>query len=93
VHSKYQPARRLWVRSTNGHYFPNPQLLLRAGESWQSVYERLAIDWIDRGCGSNMTYWPRPSESLRWTREALARDPRATPAPENPGRRADNPYF
>jgi hypothetical protein len=25
VHSSYQPARRLWVRTKNGHYFPNPR--------------------------------------------------------------------
>ena len=25
VHSSYQPARRLWVRTRNGHYFPNPR--------------------------------------------------------------------
>ena len=43
VHSSYQPARRLWVRTKNGHYFPNPQMQLRAGDGWQPVYERLAL--------------------------------------------------
>ncbi|MBQ1762722.1 MAG: ankyrin repeat domain-containing protein, partial [Aquincola sp.] len=79
VHSSYQPARRLWVRTKNGHYFPNPQLQLRSGEDWQPVYDRLQLDWIDRGCGREISYRPRPAESLQWARESLA--PAAPPAP------------
>ncbi|MFL6663682.1 MAG: UvrD-helicase domain-containing protein [Rhizobacter sp.] len=81
AHSSYQPARRLWVRTKNGHYFPNPQLQLRAGEGWQPVYERLALDWIDRGCGREISYRPRPEESIQWVREALERVERNEPAP------------
>ncbi|MBK9362209.1 MAG: AAA family ATPase [Rubrivivax sp.] len=80
VHSSYQPARRLWVRVKNGHYFPNPQMLLRAGEGWQPVYERLALDWIDRGCGREIDHRPRPAESIQWVREALVRAPEPEPA-------------
>jgi hypothetical protein len=65
VHSSYQPARRLWVRMKNGHYFPNPELQLRAGEAWQPVYEQLALSWIDRGCGRENDYRPRPVECIQ----------------------------
>lgn len=86
VHSSYQPARRLWVRVRNGHYFPNPQLQLRTGtaggEGWQPVYERLALDWIDRGCGRELSYWPRPTESIHWAREALQRGAEPASAPD-----------
>lgn len=79
VHSSYQPARRLWVRTKNGHYFPNPQMQLRSGEGWAPAYDRLALDWIDRGCGREISYRPRPAESLQWAREAMA--PEAPPTP------------
>ncbi len=79
VHSSYQPARRLWVRTKNGHYFPNPQMQLRDGEGWQPVYERLALAWIDRGCGREIDHRPRPTESIRWVREAL--EPATEPGP------------
>jgi hypothetical protein len=86
VRSSYQPARRLWVRTKNGHYFPNPQLQLRAGDDgWQPVYERLALDWIDRGCGREADHRPRPAESIRWVRESLERALRDEPPPEDPG--------
>jgi hypothetical protein len=85
VHSSYQPARRLWVRAKNGHYFPNPQMQLRTleadGEGWQPVYERLALDWIDRGCGREIDHRPRPAESMQWVREALARAVEPEPLP------------
>jgi len=71
VHSSYQPARRLWVRTRNGYYFPNPLMQLRAGEGWQPVYERLALAWIDRGCGREIDHRPRPMESIQWVRGAL----------------------
>lgn len=86
VHSSYQPARRLWARAKNGHYFPNPQLQLRAGEAadagWQPVYERLALEWIDRGCGREIDHRPRPVESIHWVRETLGRaaEPELPPA-------------
>ena len=72
VRSGYQPSRRLWVRLRNGHYFPNPQMQLRAGDSWEPVYERYALDWLDRGCGWDHRHWPRPTESIGWAREAMA---------------------
>jgi hypothetical protein len=84
VHSSYQPARRLWVRTKNGHYFPNPQMQLREGEGWQPVYERLALDWIDRGCGREIDHRPRPVESIQWVREALRRTAEPVPPPAYP---------
>ena len=85
VHGSYQPARRLWVRTKNGHYFPNPQMQLRAAEAadsgWQPIYERLALDWIDRGCGREIDHRPRPVESMQWVREALERAAEPEPAP------------
>lgn len=84
VHSSYQPARRLWVRTKNGHYFPNPQMQLRAGDGWQPVYEHLALSWIDRGCGREIDHRPRPSESIQWAREALERGAEPEPPPADP---------
>jgi hypothetical protein len=79
VHSSYQPARRLWVRTKNGHYFPNPDMQLRMDDGWQPVYERLALPWIDRGCGREIDHQPRPSESIQRAREALERATEAEP--------------
>ena len=91
VHSSYQPARRLWVRTKNGHYFPNPQLQLRADEhadaGWKPVYERLALGWIDRGCGREIDYRPRPADSIQWVRETLERAGQPQPAPGDEGGR------
>ena len=51
--SQYQPARKLWVRTKNGHYLLNPSLQLRTkgpdGEGWQAVYEVLNLTWVDAG--------------------------------------------
>jgi hypothetical protein len=84
VHSSYQPARRLWVRTKSGHYFPNPDMQLRVDEGWQPVYERLALTWIDRGCGREIDHRPRPSESIQWAREALERATEPEPPPADP---------
>jgi len=73
VHSAYQPARRLWVRTRNGHYLPNPLMQLRAGEGWQPVYELLALDWVDRGCGRDSRLLPRPLKMVAWMREKVER--------------------
>jgi hypothetical protein len=73
VRSAYQPARRLWVRTRNGHYLPNPQMQLRAGDGWQPVYDRMALTWLDRGCGRDTSYWPRPTKTVGRARDSLAR--------------------
>lgn len=65
VDSSYLPARRLWVRTVNGHYLPNPELQLRVpaaarpvgdeaadsspGIVWQPVYGVLNLALIDEG--------------------------------------------
>ncbi|MCW5321512.1 hypothetical protein D5039_10230 [Verminephrobacter aporrectodeae subsp. tuberculatae] len=54
VHSAYLPARRLWARTTNGHYLPNPHLQLRAhaaadAPAWRPVYQVLNLAWADAG--------------------------------------------
>ena len=57
VHSPYQPARQLWVRTANGHYLPNPLMQLRrVGDStlpdapaWVPVYTALNLPWIVLG--------------------------------------------
>jgi hypothetical protein len=55
VQSAYLPARRLWVRTANGHYLPNPQLQLRTHASsvdvqaWRAVYDVLSLAWVDAG--------------------------------------------
>lgn len=84
VHSSYEPARRLWVRARNGHYFPNPQLQLRAGEGWQPLYEQLAIDWLDRGCGKDDDFDPRPAKVIEKFRAALEAAARGEPPPPDP---------
>jgi hypothetical protein len=87
VHSSYQPARRLWVRTKNGHYFPNPQMQLRDGEGWQPVYDRLALEWIDRGCGREIDHRPRPAQSIQWVCEALERAAKPEPPQPDPDER------
>jgi hypothetical protein len=84
VHSGHQPARRLWVRTRNGRCLPNPQMRLRVGDGWQPVYERLALDWIDRGCGREIDHRPRPLESVQWVRDALERVVQQEPLPADP---------
>ena len=71
VHGSYQPARRLWVRTRNGHYLPNPEMQLRVAEAWQPVYDVLALDWVDKGCGREIDHFPRPMESIAWVRETM----------------------
>ena len=73
VHGSYQPARRLWVRTRNGHYFPNPQMQLRVGADWQPVYTLMALEWVDQGCGREVHYLPRPRESIAWVQETVQR--------------------
>lgn len=57
--SGYKPARKLWARTRNGHYLPNPAMLLRHSEGWRPVYEALGLDWIDRGTGTHEPYSTR----------------------------------
>ena len=52
--SAYQPSRKLWVRTFNGHYLPNPALQLRhhadtPDPSWRAVYDVLNLAWVDQG--------------------------------------------
>ena len=57
VHSPYQPARQLWVRTFNGHYLPNPVLQLRVSrkgvaacaQAWERVYTVLNLPWVESG--------------------------------------------
>jgi hypothetical protein len=56
VHSAYQPARRLWARTLNGYYMPNPSMLLRGNaghggdtSAWRPVYDVLNLSWVDAG--------------------------------------------
>ena len=64
VKSTYTPARKLWCRTRNGHYFPNPQMLLRKGEDWQPVYERFNIPWVDMGTATQSEYGARPLDII-----------------------------
>ena len=60
VDSGYRPARRLWARTRNGHYLPNPVMLLRRGEDWRPVYEAIKLDWVDQGTGGDTAHGTRP---------------------------------
>jgi hypothetical protein len=71
VSSAYQPARKLWVRASNGYYLPNPALQLRSGDTWTPVYNVMALDWVDRGCGDGELYRPKPLELV--ARAGMAR--------------------
>jgi len=64
VDSGYKPARKLWARTRNGHYLPNPGMLLRQSEGWVPVFEVLGLDWIDRGTGSDQPYRTRPAAKV-----------------------------
>ena len=61
IDSAYRPVRKLWARTRNGHYLPNPQLMLRKADGWQPVYDALGLDWIDIGCGRDGDVCPRPA--------------------------------
>lgn len=53
VNSQYQPARKLWLRTKNGHYLPNPEMQLRSPSAndalWQPVMQALNVEWVDAG--------------------------------------------
>jgi hypothetical protein len=72
VDSGYKPARRLWARTRNGHYLPNPGMLLRKGADWRPVYEALELDWIDQGTGTDRAYGTRPASVVARLRDRLA---------------------
>jgi hypothetical protein len=80
VDSSYRPARRLWGRTRNGHYLPNPQLLLRRGEDWLPVYEALRLDWVDRGTGADEAFSVRPAAVVERLRERVAASEAVAPA-------------
>ena len=44
VDSTYKPARKLWARTRNGHYLPNPAMLLRKGDGVAAGVRR-ARNW------------------------------------------------
>lgn len=72
VDSRYQPARKLWTRTRNGHYLPNPELLLRKADAWRPVYEALRLDWVDRGTGSDEMVAMRPGDVVARMRQRAA---------------------
>jgi hypothetical protein len=72
VESNYRPARKLWARTRNGHYLPNPDLQLRKGEGWQPLYEALHLDWVDRGTGTDEMFSVRPAGVVAKMRERAA---------------------
>jgi hypothetical protein len=74
VDSSYRPARRLWARTRNGHYLPNPAMLLRKGEDWRPVYEAIRLDWIDQGTGSDSAHGSGPASVVTRLRDRLAGD-------------------
>ena len=61
VDSSYKPARKLWARTRNGHYLPNPAMLLRKSEGWLPVYDAIHLDWVDQGTGKDVAYGTRPA--------------------------------
>jgi hypothetical protein len=54
VQSQYTPARKLWIRTRNGYYLPNPKLMLRTDPGqddagWRPMLEVLNLPWLDAG--------------------------------------------
>lgn len=84
VQSTYRPARKLWARSRNGYYLPNPELKLRRGDGWLPVYEALGFDWIDLGCGDDHDVVPRPSSAMARLQQPAGAD-EAVPCGEASG--------
>ena len=72
VDSSYKPARKLWARTRNGYYLPNPAMLLRQRDGWRPVYEALNLNWVDRGSGSEHTYRTRPAAAVARLNDRLA---------------------
>jgi hypothetical protein len=58
--SQYQPARKLWIRTKNGHYLPNPKMSLRSQDpetaGWCTVYETLNLAWVDAGTNRSVSW-------------------------------------
>jgi hypothetical protein len=72
VGSSYRPARKLWARTRNGHYLPNPLMLLRKGDGWRAVYEAVKLDWVDKGTGNDEPYSARPASVVARLTDRLA---------------------
>lgn len=76
VQSQYQPARKLWLRTQNGHYLPNPQLQLRTQNAeaagWCPVYETLNLAWVDAGTNRSVVWAQSLAECLDPTKMRLA---------------------
>jgi hypothetical protein len=54
VDSPYLPARKLWMRTMNGYYLPNPHMLIRtltgdAIAKWRPIYDALNVEWVAAG--------------------------------------------
>jgi AAA domain/Ankyrin repeats (many copies) len=77
VQSQYQPARKLWVRTQNGHYLPNPQMSLRSQDpetaGWCTVYETLNLPWVDAGTNRSVS-WAQSFADLLDRKRAQAID-------------------
>ena len=72
VDSSYKPARKLWARTRNGYYLPNPAMLLRRRDDWRPVYDALGLDWVDRGSGNESTYRTRPAVAVARLNDRVA---------------------
>ena len=72
VGSAYKPARKLWARTRNGHYLPNPGMLLRKAEGWQPVYDALRLEWVDHGTGTDEQFHTRPASVVARLKARLA---------------------
>jgi len=74
VDSQYQPARKLWLRTQNGHYLPNPAMQLRTQSAndalWQPVMQVLNLPWVDAGTKRADSWSVSLSELLEKTKAA-----------------------
>jgi hypothetical protein len=69
VDSPYLPARKLWLRTMNGHYLPNPRMSIRqasgdAHANWRPIYDVLNLQWVDQGSASPHDFEPNMTQFL-----------------------------
>ena len=83
VHSPYQPARQLWVRTANGHYLPNPLMLLRRADhstvpdatGWVPVYTAFNLPWMVLGTVESESFGESLADTVEGARRRAAGEP------------------
>ncbi len=77
ANSRYSPARKLWVRRSNGYYIPNPKIKLRVknpqGELvWCPIYDVLNLSLINQGTGIQPWHMYSSELANAWAIETIS---------------------